>query len=82
MPLPLNSANIQPELDNFPTSLGQNFTVIDSFVGTYGKERSSGNLAFIDCHFANRLVANTYNRYFQDLVQSQPAYFLLLSDIN
>ena len=43
-------------LDIVPTSLAHNFTLIDSFDEVYGKVADSlGNVALIDCKYANRL---------------------------
>ena len=46
-----------------PRYLSHNFTVIDTFDQSRGKFGAAlGNVALIDCRYANRLIETTYNR--------------------
>jgi len=58
-------------------------TVISDFESTNGKFGDTlGNVALIDCHFANRLILNTYNKYIENLLNEQPFYYVLLQEID
>jgi hypothetical protein len=58
-------------LDIVPTSLAHNFTLIDSFDEVHGKVADSlGNVALIDCKYANRLFQTTYNKVLRHLVKT------------
>ena len=48
--------------ENVPTHFSHEMTVISDFESTNGKFGDRlGNVALIDCHFANKLILNTYN---------------------
>ena len=58
-------------------------TVIDDFESTNGKFGDTlGNVALIDCHYANRLILNTYNKYVENLLEEQPFYYVFLQYID
>ena len=65
--------------ENIPTTFSHQMTVIDDFEATNGKFGDQlGNVALIDCHYANRLLLNTYDEYIQNLLNEQPLYYILL----
>jgi hypothetical protein len=54
-------------------------TVVGDFESTNGKFGDAlGNVALIDCHYANRLILNTYEEYTSNLLKEQPLYYILL----
>mmetsp|Transcript_22269 Transcript_22269/g.34447 ORF Transcript_22269/g.34447 Transcript_22269/m.34447 type:complete len:800 (-) Transcript_22269:1038-3437(-) len=70
-------------LAQLPSSFSHNFTVIDSFSASKGKYGEAlGNVAFIDCHYANRLIANTYQDMFQNLLDQQPLLYVFMGELD
>ena len=69
-------------LSNY-TSLAHNFTVIDSFEQVNGKFGNTlGNVAMIDCKYANKLMKTSYRRLFDQIVDAQPFLFQFLQPFN
>ena len=63
-----------------PTDIAHNFTIVDTFSVPRGKFGNTlGNVALVDCHYINRLFMSTYQRFFLELIQEQPFYYVALS---
>lgn len=63
-----------------PKSLAHNFTVFTDFESPNGKFPDTlGNIALIDCKYMNRFFETTYLEYFNNLVDNQPLYYVLLT---
>lgn len=64
-----------------PSSLAHNFTVFEDFDRPNGKFGDTlGNIALLDCKYAPVFFETTYISAFNNLVESEPFYFLLLAE--
>ena len=63
--------------------MAHNFTVFEDFDKANGKfPNTLGNIVLIDCRYMNSFFETSYNQYFNKLVDTQPFYFLFLSNID
>ena len=63
----------------YPTTFTHQMTVISEFTSTSGKFGDAlGNVALIDCHYANRLIFNTYKKWINNMLDENPVYFIIL----
>jgi hypothetical protein len=66
-----------------PRYMAHNFTVIDTFDQSRGKFGSAlGNVALIDCRYANRLVESTYRRIMEKIANDQAYYFVFINMVD
>jgi hypothetical protein len=70
-------------LDTFPRAFAHNYTVFKSFASPNGKFGNTlGNVAVIDCKYMNLLFRTSYLRFFNELVEMQPLYYVFLSTLH
>ena len=66
-----------------PRYLSHNFTVIDTFDESKGKFGSAlGNVALIDCRYANRLIESTYERIIKKVANDQAYYYVFINMVD
>ena len=69
--------------DFVPPGFANNYTVIDAFDNPKGKFGDMlGNVALIDCHYANAIFSSTYKESFMELVRETPFYYVFLANID
>jgi len=58
--------NLAYQVDNIPTALSNNYTVVESFDHPQGKFGDTfGNVILIDCRYAKNLISSTFERFFR-----------------
>lgn len=63
--------------------ISHNYTVIDSFNDTNGKFGNTlGNVAIVDCHYFNNVLANSYGQVFRELAKVSQLMGLLLIEVD
>jgi len=66
-----------------PNSISHKYTVIDSFNKGKGKfAETLGNVAIIDCRYANALLLNSYEQLYQSFLSSQPFLYPFLKEVD
>ena len=66
-----------------PSSFSHNFTVVEGFDRSKGKfAETLGNVALIDCKYANKLLSSTYTDLIEELLISQPAFYVILAEVD
>jgi hypothetical protein len=63
--------------------MAHNFTVFTDFSEPNGKFADTlGNIALIDCKYMNKFLETSYYSYFNELIATQPLYYLALNGVH